>query len=109
MKITNKNASGIICRTVIREKWLSVGIIFTVISAVGSSLIPPLVLGKIIDQIASGNIVGFSMIAFYFFFIVMTVFWNLFEKDFSRYLVRKSHTLSAVNFLRRSITLKQIR
>lgn len=82
MKITNKNASGIICRTVIREKWLSVGIIFTVISAVGSSLIPPLVLGKIIDQIASGNIVGFSMIALYFFFIVMTGVLESFREGF---------------------------
>lgn len=65
-------AAGIIFRTAAEEKWLSIGIFLAVIGAVGISLIPPLVLGKIIDRIASGNEIGFSLIAMYVFFTVMT-------------------------------------
>lgn len=66
------HASAIIFRTAIAEKWLSIGIFLTVVGAVGISLIPPLILGKIIDRIASGNQIGFSFIAIYFLFLVMT-------------------------------------
>ena len=40
--------------------------------AVGVSLLPPLVLGKIIDRIAGGNFSGFSMAAEYFLLILLT-------------------------------------
>lgn len=43
------SAASIIGNTVVREKWLSIGIILTVTGAVVISLLPPLVLGKIID------------------------------------------------------------
>lgn len=66
------HAAGIIFRTAVAEKWLSIGIFLAVVGAVGISLIPPLVLGKIIDQIASEKEIGFSLIAMYIFFIVMT-------------------------------------
>ena len=55
------SAASIIGNTVVREKWLSIGIILTVTGAVVISLLPPLVLGKIIDRIAGGNFPGFSM------------------------------------------------
>lgn len=66
------HAAGIIFRTAVTEKWLSIGIFLAVVGAVGISLIPPLVLGRVIDQIAAGKEIGFSLIAMYIFFIVMT-------------------------------------
>ena len=59
----NISAASIIGKTVTREKWLSIGIVLTVTGAVAISLLPPLVLGKIIDRIAGGNFSGFSMAA----------------------------------------------
>ena len=46
----NISAASIIGKTVTREKWLSIGIVLTVTGAVVVSLLPPLVLGKIIDR-----------------------------------------------------------
>lgn len=66
------SAASIIGNTVAREKWLSIGIILTVTGAVVISLLPPLVLGKIIDRIAGGNFPGFSMAAEYFLLIFLS-------------------------------------
>ena len=66
------SAASIIGNTVAREKWLSLGIILTVTGAVVISLLPPLVLGKIIDRIAGGNFPGFSMAAEYFLLIFLS-------------------------------------
>ena len=66
------SAASIIGNTVAREKWLSIGIVLTVTGAVAVSLLPPLVLGKIIDRIAGGNFPGFSMAAEYFLMILLT-------------------------------------
>ena len=66
------SAASIIGNTVAREKWLSIGIVLTVTGAVVISLLPPLVLGKIIDRIAGGNFPGFSMAAEYFLLILLT-------------------------------------
>ena len=68
----NISAASIIGKTVMREKWLSIGIVLTVTGAVVVSLLPPLVLGKIIDRIAGGNFSGFSMAAEYFLLIFLT-------------------------------------
>lgn len=66
------SAASIIGNTVAREKWLSIGIILTVTGAVVISLLPSLVLGKIIDRIAGGNFPGFSMAAEYFLLIFLS-------------------------------------
>ena len=66
------SAASIIGNTVAREKWLSIGIILTVTGAIVISLLPPLVLGKIIDRIAGGNFLGFSMAAEYFLLIFLS-------------------------------------
>ncbi len=68
----NISAASIIGKTVAREKWLSIGIVLTVTGAVVVSLLPPFVLGKIIDRIAGGNFSGFSMAAEYFLLILLT-------------------------------------
>ena len=59
-----------ILRTAIHFPWLTVGIILTVLGSVVLSLIPPLVLGKIIDLLTAENPVSFSLILGYFLLIV---------------------------------------
>ena len=49
------SAASIIKETITREKWLSIGIGLTVMGAVAVSMLPPLVLGRIIDRIAGGD------------------------------------------------------
>ena len=66
------SAASIIGDTILREKWLSAGILLTVMGAVAVSMLPPLVLGRIIDRIAVGDFPGFSMAAEYFLLILLT-------------------------------------
>ena len=66
------SAASIIRETITREKWLSIGIGLTVMGAVAVSMLPPLVLGRIIDRIAGGDFPGFSMAAEYFLMILLT-------------------------------------
>ena len=66
------SAASIIRETITREKWLSIGIGLTVMGAVAVSMLPPLVLGRIIDRIAGGDFPGFSMAAEYFLLILLT-------------------------------------
>lgn len=66
------SAASIIKETITREKWLSIGIGLTVMGAVAVSMLPPLVLGRIIDRIAGGDFPGFSMAAEYFLLILLT-------------------------------------
>ena len=67
-----ENVLGIIWQTVKNNKLLSFGIIFTVISAILVSLLPPLILGNIIDYMTEGKEVLFYMILLYFGFTVIT-------------------------------------
>ena len=66
------SAASIIRETITREKWLSIGIGLTVMGAVAVSMLPPLVLGRIIDRISGGDFPGFSMAAEYFLLILLT-------------------------------------
>ena len=66
------SAASIIRETITREKWLSIGIGLTVMGAVAVSMLPPLVLGRIIDRIVGGDFPGFSMAAEYFLLILLT-------------------------------------
>ena len=66
------SAASIIRETITREKWLSIGIGLTVMEAVAVSMLPPLILGRIIDRIADGDFPGFSMAAEYFLLILLT-------------------------------------
>ena len=54
------NVRNILITTVKRQKWLSIGILIAVLGAIGASLIPPLLLGKIVDSITAGHAVAFS-------------------------------------------------
>lgn len=57
-KMNNKNSYNvvsIILHTIIKRKWLSLGIIISVCGAVITALYPPLVLGKIVDTLTTGS------------------------------------------------------
>ena len=67
-KMNNKNSHNvvsIILHTIIKRKWLSLGIIISVCGAVITALYPPLVLGKIVDTLTTGSqILVFLYMAF---------------------------------------------
>lgn len=62
----NNNVSGVIFNAVKQYKLISFGIIVSVCGAIITSLIPPLVLADIIDELTAGNSLTFSMIMMYF-------------------------------------------
>ena len=63
---------NVIWKTVLQQKWLSIGIVFAVIGAVVTALIPPLVLAKIVDTITAGKNVVFWSILLYFVMLTLT-------------------------------------
>lgn len=67
-----KSVGRIILNT-IKKKWLlTAGIAITVVGAIVSALIPPLVLAKIIDTITQGRIPEIYIIIMYFGFLLIT-------------------------------------
>lgn len=66
-----ETASDIMIKTVRQESLLSLGILVTVIGAVVVSLLPPLALGRIIDQIAGGAQISVVWFLGYFLLLVM--------------------------------------
>ena len=46
-KAKKRQVKGVIWKTVLQQKWLSMGIVFAVAGAVVTALIPPLILAKI--------------------------------------------------------------
>ena len=62
----------VIWKTVLQQKWLSIGIVLAVIGAVVTALIPPLVLAKIVDTITAGKNVVFWSILLYFVMLALT-------------------------------------
>lgn len=73
MKQSNQ-VRTIIFQTVKRQKILSFGILAAVIGAIVTDLLPPLILGKIIDTITAGKAVIFAMIVLYFALLALTGF-----------------------------------
>lgn len=74
-KINNKNSHNvvsIILHTIIKRKWLSLGIIISVCSAVITALYPPLVLGKIVDTLTTGSQLPVYLVFLYMAFTVIT-------------------------------------
>lgn len=70
------NVRNILIHTVKKQKWLSAGILFAVLGAIGASLIPPLLLGKIVDDITAGHAVAFSFFVLYFVVLALTGFMD---------------------------------
>lgn len=74
-KMNNKNSHNvvsIILHTIIKRKWLSLGIIISVCSAVITALYPPLVLGKIVDTLTTGSQLPVYLVFLYMAFTVIT-------------------------------------
>ena len=82
---------NVIFDTVKKQKWLSLGIVVAVVGAVVATLIPPLILAKIVDTITAGTGVSVPFIVLYFLMLAL-VFWSQQEKDFSRSSARRSPT-----------------
>ncbi len=68
----NDHVSGVIFNAVKQYKLISFGIIVSVCGAIITSLIPPLILADIIDGLAAGNSLTFSMIMMYFGMLFIT-------------------------------------
>lgn len=74
-KMNNKNlynVVSIILHTIIKRKWLSLGIIISVCGAVITALYPPLVLGKIVDTLTTGSQMPVYLVFLYMAFTVIT-------------------------------------
>ena len=74
-KMNNKNSHNvvsIILHTIIKRKWLSLGIIISVCGAVITALYPPLVLGKIVDTLTTGSQMPVYLVFLYMAFTVLT-------------------------------------
>ena len=70
------NIRNILIDTVKKQKWLSSGILIAVLGGIGASLIPPLLLGKIVDSITEGDAVAFSFFVLYFVVLALTGFMD---------------------------------
>ena len=73
-KMNNKNSYNvvsIILHTIIKRKWLSLGIIISVCGAIITALYPPLVLGKIVDTLTTGSQVPVYLVFVYMAFTVI--------------------------------------
>ena len=68
----SEQVKSVIFRTAGNHKWLSLGIAVSVCGTVVTSLIPPLILGKIIDGLTAGQALAFSMVLFYFGMLALT-------------------------------------
>lgn len=68
----SEQVKSVIFRTAGNHKWLSLGIAVSVCGAVVTSLIPPLILGKIIDGLTAGQVLEFSMVLSYFGMLALT-------------------------------------
>ena len=65
---------NVIFDTVKKQKWLSLGIVVAVVGAVVATLIPPLILAKIVDTITAGTGVSVPFIVLYFLMPALTGF-----------------------------------
>ncbi len=65
---------NVVFDTVKKQKWLSLGIVVAVVGAVVATLIPPLILAKIVDTITAGTGVSVPFIVLYFLMLALTGF-----------------------------------
>ena len=66
------NVRSVILQTVTGYVWLSLGILLTVIGAIVTALLPPWILGSIVDTITTGTVVPAVLVILYFAFTVLT-------------------------------------
>ena len=67
-----KNVRSVIRQTVTGYAGLSLGIVLAVAGAIVTALLPPWILGSIVDTITAGNAVPVALVILYFTFTVLT-------------------------------------
>lgn len=67
-----KNVRSVIRQTVTDYAGLSLGILLAVVGAIVTALLPPWILGSIVDTITAGNVVPVALVILYFAFTVLT-------------------------------------
>ncbi|MCI6470525.1 MAG: ABC transporter ATP-binding protein/permease [Lachnospiraceae bacterium] len=67
-----KNVRSVIRQTVTGYAGLSLGIVLAVAGAIVTALLPPWILGNIVDTITAGNAVPVALVILYFAFTVLT-------------------------------------
>lgn len=67
-----KNVRSVIRQTVTGYAGLSLGIVLAVVGAIVTALLPPWILGSIVDTITAGNAVPVALVILYFAFTVLT-------------------------------------
>lgn len=67
-----KNVRSVIRQTVTGYAGLSLGILLAVAGAIVTALLPPWILGSIVDTITTGNTVPVALVILYFAFTVLT-------------------------------------
>lgn len=67
-----KNVRSVIRQTVTGYAGLSLGILLAVAGAIVTALLPPWILGSIVDTITAGNVVPVALVILYFAFTVLT-------------------------------------
>ena len=67
-----KNVRSVIRQTVTGYAGLSLGILLAVAGAIVTALLPPWILGSIVDTITAGNVVSVALVILYFAFTVLT-------------------------------------
>ena len=67
-----KNVRSVIRQTVTDYAGLSLGIVLAVAGAIVTALLPPWILGSIVDTITTGNTVPVALVILYFAFTVLT-------------------------------------
>lgn len=67
-----RNVSSVFLQTVTGCLWLSLGIVLAVVGAIVTALLPPWILGNIVDTITTGSAVPLILVLLYFAFTVLT-------------------------------------
>lgn len=67
-----KNVRSVIRQTVTGYAGLSLGIVLAVAGAIVTAILPPWILGSIVDTITAGNVVPVALVILYFAFTVLT-------------------------------------
>lgn len=75
-----KSVSSIIWRTIKKKSFLSAGIVFVVAASVVTAMLPPLILGKVIDMITAGQEPALILIFSYFGLTALTGFSESFRE-----------------------------
>ena len=67
-----ERVSHVIWKTVRRHPWLSLGILCAVAGAIVMALLPPMILGLVVDRLTAGQPLSVAMVVLYYAFLALT-------------------------------------